>query len=152
MRDNLEFLKTPPFALQQFNQGSDYTVTSTSFVEVDGGGTELTLTITTAGGDVAIGFFGTFAHSVASGRCYLDVDIDGTMLGGDSGLVQFRSPGAGTGFAFSVSFVAFKSGLTPGSHTFKLMWATSGATLTLHAGAGTATFDTHPQFWVRELS
>jgi hypothetical protein len=151
IRDNLAFLKDPPFALHSFNEAGDYSTSSLTFVEVDSSGTELTLTITTAGGDVAIGFFGTFSHSAANGRCMLDVDINGTMLGGDSGLAQFRSPGAGSGFAFSVSFVAFKSGLAPGSHTFKLMWATSGATLTLYAGAGTSTFDHHPQFWVREL-
>jgi hypothetical protein len=151
VRDNVSFLKEPPFSLRQMNEAADYVTSATSMVEVDGSNSELSLTISTGGGNVLVVFFGTFSHSALYGRCQLDVEVDGVMLGGDNGLIQSRSPIAGTSGAFSVSFAAVKTGLAPGSHTFKLMWATSGASLTLYAGAGTSGFDHHPQFWVREI-
>ena len=45
LRDNLEILKDPPSDDNILNQGSDYTTTSTAFVNIDG--TNLSLTITT---------------------------------------------------------------------------------------------------------
>lgn len=151
VRDNLAYLKEPPFSLRQMNEAADYVTSATGMVEVDGSNSELSLTITTSGGAVLVGFFGTFSHSTQYGRCQLDVDVDGVLMGGDNGLLQGRSPAAGSASAFAVSFTAIKTGLAAGSHTFKLMWATSGASLTLYAGAGTSGFDHHPQFWVREI-
>jgi hypothetical protein len=142
LRDNLEFLKTPPTALYNVNQGSDYTTTSTSFVDVDA--TNLSLTITTAGGDVLIAFMG---FTGGTSRAYYDVAIDGVRLAGDDGLI------ANVLANFTpVSFVALKQGLAPGSHTFKLQWKVNSGTATMYAGAGTSALDIHPQFWVREVS
>ena len=50
MQDNFRALKDPPSADYVLNEGSDYTTTSTSFVDVDA--TNLALSITTKGGDV----------------------------------------------------------------------------------------------------
>jgi hypothetical protein len=149
LRDNLDALKEPPTDSYVCDEASDYTTTSTSFVDVDA--TNLSLTITTTGGDVMVGFFGTVEHSAASSNAIrFDVDLDGSVIGGDAGL-------AGMNFSVSdqrltVSFVYLVTGLSAGTHTFKLQWETASATATLFAGSGHATFDVHPQFWVREVS
>src|SRR3712207_4948156 len=77
LRDNLEFLKAPPNNAYLLNEAANYTTTSTSFVEVDGAGSELTLSLTTAGGDVLIVFNGVVANSAAGSTVYFDVLIDG---------------------------------------------------------------------------
>ena len=148
IRDNLDALKAPPTDEYTCDESSEYTTTSASFVDVDA--TNLNLTITTTGGDVMVGFYGTVKHSAASSNgVKFDVDLDGSLIAGDDGLV-------GTNFAASnqikaVSFVTLVTGLSAGSHTFKLQWNTAAATATLYAGAGASTFDVHPQFWVREV-
>jgi hypothetical protein len=143
LRDNLEYLKTPPTALYVVNQSSDYTTTSTSFVNVDN--TNLALTINTSGGDVLIGFFGYISNG--GGTIYLDVELDGVRIAGDDGLL--RGAAAATQH---YAFVLLKSGVSVGTHTFKLQWKVNSGTATLFAGAGTAANDVHPQFWVREVS
>lgn len=150
LRDNLEALKTPPTSLYNVNQGSDYTTTSTNFVNVDA--SNLALTIVTNGGDVLIGFVGFVNTSPGAKFGYFDVEIDGVRMAGDDGLVMTHSQSSANQ-AFCVSFVALKQGLAAGSHTFKLQWKVgAGATLVMYAGAGTSTLDVHPQFWVREVS
>jgi hypothetical protein len=148
LRDNLEFLKSPPTASYLANEAANYTTTSTSFVEVDGAGVELSLTITTAGGDVLIGL-SAMVNSNGSNVVYFDVSIDGVSFGGDDGIIGTKMPGVNNYEA--VSFVVLKTGLSAASHTFKLMWKTGAGTATLFAGAGTAGADMHPQFWVREI-
>jgi hypothetical protein len=142
LRDNLEFLKTPPTSLYNLNQGSDYTTTSTSFVDVDA--TNLSLTINTAGGDVLIVFLG---FGAGSARLYFDIAIDGVRMAGDDGFFSAVQNSNGP-----LTLVALKQGLSAGSHTFKLQWKVNSGTGTLYAGAGTSGFDVHPQFFVREVS
>jgi hypothetical protein len=146
LRDNLEFLKTPPTASYVLNESSDYTTTSTSFVNVDN--TKLALTITSAGGDVLVGFCGVIAASTNL-NAFFDVEVDGVRLAGDDGLVV---NGAASGGRYTVTFFRLITGLAAGSHTFKLQWKTSAGTLTLYAGAGSGSGDVHPQFFVREVS
>jgi hypothetical protein len=145
LRDNLNALHAPPSAAYQLNETANYTTTSTTFVNVDNTDGKLSLTLTTTGGAVMIGFFG---YAYASGNTgFLDVELDGTRIGGDDGLVVFYNNIATT------SFVLLKTGLSAGSHTFKLQWKVAGGgTATLYAGAGTIGADVHPQFWVREVS
>jgi len=142
LKDNLDFLKAPPTALYTLNQGSDYTTTSTSFVDVDA--TNLSLTITTAGGDVLIVFTG---YGGGTSRLYFDILIDGVRMAGDDGFVS-----AVNAVNTPVAIVVLKQGLAPGSHTFKLQWKVNSGTGTLYAGAGTSGADVHPQFFVREVS
>jgi hypothetical protein len=145
LRDNLNALKAPPSASVVLNQASDYTTSNTSFVDIDA--TTLALTITTTGGDVFVHFHGVVGIS-AGGVC-LDFTIDGTRHAGDDGIMRSGSPNEGE----TLSFTRLVMGLSAGSHVFKLQWkTTSGGTATLYAGAGTANFDVHAQFWARELS
>jgi hypothetical protein len=152
LRDNLNALKNPPSARYEPNEGSDYTTTSTSFVDVDA--TNLALTITTAGGDVMVGFHGLVApDNVGAARVLFDVAVDGTRTAGNDGITGTTQEGSeGGARPKNVSFVRLISGLAAGSHTFKLQWRTNTGTATLYAGAGTSNADVHPQFWAREVS
>jgi hypothetical protein len=145
LRDNLEALKEPPSGNYECDETSEYTTTSTSFVDVDA--TNLVMTLATGGGNVMVHFHGNLQHSGSSGRIYLDVEVDGTRVAGDDGIVW----GAGDAI-FDLTFTRLITGLSAGDHIFKLQWKTSAATATLYAGAGTSNKDTHPQFWAREVS
>lgn len=142
LRDNLNALKDPPSNKYTFNDSADWTTTSTSFVDIDT--TDLSLAITTYGGDVLVHFFGTTTTS--AGQIFFDFTVDGTRNGGDDGLVRVPSTLTPT------SFTVLVEGLSAASHTFKMQWKVSSGTATLYAGAGTASNDVHGQFWVREVS
>lgn len=148
LKDNLNAIKDPPSQNYEANEGTDYTKTLAAWANVD---TDYNFSITTTGGDVLIGFMGTLLVSGGglSKVGYLDVAVDGTRIinttDGGLGVVLI------TGL---VSFTRLVTGLAAGVHTFNLQWKPEdGAnTITLYAGAGTASYDLHPQFWVRELT
>lgn len=144
IRDNQVSLKDPPFAQYVLNEGADYTTTSTSFVNVDA--TDLALSITTAGGVVEIHFHGIVTNSSTAFNNF-DVEIDGSPYAGDDGIT---SGVVSAGVKEQISFTVRKSGLSAGSHTFKLQWKTNTGTATLYAGAGTSGYDQHGEFWVVE--
>ena len=146
LRDNMNALKSPPSNDSALNLGSDISTSSTSFGDVDG--TNLSLAITTNGGDVMVGFHGSFEAGTVS-RVYLDVYVDTADDGGDDGYVV---QGLSANIPETVSFIRLITGLSAGSHTFKLRWKSTGVSVTLYAGAGTSNRDVHPQFWVREVS
>jgi hypothetical protein len=151
LRDNLEWVKAvvDNSGSYECDEASDYTTSSTSFVPVDN--TNLTLTITTNGGDVLIGFYGAVKGTANNQRIYFDIELDSTSyLIGDDGAF---SPLVITGYIgpFPVSFVHLARDLEAGEHTFELHWKTNGGTATLYAGAGTNLCDFHPQFWVQEV-
>jgi hypothetical protein len=144
LRDNLEALKDPPSSLYVGNQGTDWTTTSLTFVNVDA--VNLSLSITTNGGDVMVHFEGVITNS--GGGVALDFSVDGVRYVGDDGICRNVSSASE-----AVSFTRLVTGLSAASHTFNLMFKALGAgTATIYAGAGTANFDVHPQFWVREVS
>lgn len=145
LRDNLEELKDPPSGDYTLNEVSDYTTTSTTFVDVDA--TNLSVTLTTNGGDVFV-FFAPLVGLGSSQVVFFDLDVDGTGLGGDDGIVAAVPSGVG----IAIPVMAMITGLAAGSHTIKLQWKVSGGTATLYAGAGTSNGDVHPQFIVREMS
>lgn len=146
LRDQLSALKTKAHKFVYIDEAADYTTTSTSFVDVDA--TDLSLTVVTAGGDLKIGFTGTIDNSGANLH-YLDVDIDGTRVGGDDGLIVTAEGAAGERQV--INFTCWKSGLSAASHIIKLQWKVAAGTSTMYAGAGTSTFDVHPFFWVEEV-
>ena len=146
IRDNMLALKDPPFDVVNVNEGADYTTTSTSFVSIDDAGDpDLSLTITTGGGDVLVSFSGSLTNN--SGINYLDFTVDGTRFGLDDGILRMQSASAN-----AVSFAVWVEGLAAGAHTFVLQWKVSAGTGTMYAGAGTSNSDIHPQFSAREVS
>lgn len=144
-RDNMNALKTPPEEAKQVNEGADYTTASATFVDVDA--TDLSLSVTTTGGDLMIGFYGSFLGSALM-LAYLNVVIDEAVVALEDGMVVQTIDVAS---AQVVSFVHIETGVSPGAHTIKLQWKASGGTATMYAGAGTANADVHPQFWAREI-
>lgn len=142
LRDNLDALKNPPSDSYLANESANYTTTSTSFVDVDA--TNLVFTLDTGGGDVQVAFNGVVG---GNGTVYFDVEVDGVRFAGDDGITRTIN-----GSTHALSFIILVEGLAAGSHTFKLQWKVSASTGTLYAGAGTANFDVHPQFWAREVS
>lgn len=153
LRDNLNYLKDPPTASYILNEATDFASSSSSWVDVDGAGSQFQLTIDTSGGDVMIGFHG-FVCNFHTGvtYTYFDVDLDGTRIGGDDGLCLARlAAAAGLSQNQEIAFVHLHTELAAGSHTFKLQWRVIAGTTYLYAGAGTSYFNLHPQFWVREV-
>lgn len=163
VRDNLSFLFSKPGASYSLDEGADYTTTSALFTDIDG--TNLGLSITSGGGDLLVWFSGTVAADVGiPAYIYLDVDLDGSRVGGDDGLVMIASNTSGTANQYqgdkwnNIVLLRLLTGLAAGTHTLSLQWkvlGTSGATARLYAGAGTAitygTVDIHSQFGVKEL-
>lgn len=154
LRDNLEFLRAMTSDEYRGNESADWTTTSTSFVDVDN--TRLRLEVTTKGGDLLIGFYGTIIHSAASQIVCLDVEAafnggaparlgigpDGLALNVSVGSANIRTPFA---------FVHLYRNAAAGSWVFDLQWKTSTGTATLYGGA-TTNYDATPQFWVKELN
>lgn len=149
VRDQLNALKTPAGGYSVINEASDYTTTSTSFTDIDA--TDLNLTFTTGGGDVLVGFTGECTSNTLNEQIYFELSVDGTALAGDDGLTVV-SLASNTGNAQNASFVVRVTGLSADQHIFKLQWKTGSGTATLHAGAGTAGYDTHPRFWAKEIA
>lgn len=154
--NNLLALKNRVSAQYRLAEAADYSTTSTSFVDVDA--TRLALTLETTGGHLLVGFHGCM-KAVGFG-VYFDVDIDGTRVGGDDGIIM-TDPQSTYG-AQSISFVRLVTGIEAGSHTVKLQWKKATATsnaVTLFAGGSTyistGTYVVegmlHPQFWVLEV-
>jgi len=150
VRDNMDYLFTRPRTVSNSDAAANVTTTSTSFTDVDGAGSEFTISVATNGGRLMIGFVGALvvAGGVTTYRGYLDVDVDGARLGGDDGLVLFYYPYSG-----NVSFVVVTGVLSVATHTVKLQWKTNNVanTLTCYMGAGTASANMHPQFWAIEV-
>lgn len=155
VRDNLNFLFSKPGDNYVMNEAADYTTTSTLFVDVDA--TNLALTITTGGGDVLIWFNGVMSGTGTPSYLSVDVLLDGSRLAGDDGILTLGSNNNGIISQYqgdkwqNMGFAYLKTGLSAGSHTFKLQWKVSTGTATLYAGAATTYFDIHPQFGVKEL-
>ena len=147
VRDNLNALKTPPSADYVLNEAGDYSGAGAGWADIDS--TNLSLTITTTGGDVMVHFHGLFWTTAGSVRVYLDVEVDGlgNRTAGDDGIIGDLVITSGT----SIAFTRLITGLPAGAHVFDLQW-NAAAVHRMAAGAGTANFDTHSQFWAREVS
>lgn len=144
--EDLNYLKAMPFDNYLLQEGADYSTSSTSFTDIDS--SDLALSVTTTGGDLEISFYGSFNINT-SAFVYLDVDVDGTRVGLDDGLVieNLSSGVAGR----TVGFIVRKSGLSAAAHTIKLQWKVSANTATLYAGAGTSAKDVHGMFCAKEV-
>lgn len=129
------------------NEAGDYSTTNTDFEDVDS--TDFSLELTTKGGDVMIGFFGSWQNNTISIHQYLDIEIDGARRGGDDGLIHMQQEVAAK--SQSISLVHLAIGLPAGSHILKLQWKVSANTVTMFAGAATGNNDVHPQFWAKEV-
>lgn len=110
------------------SEGTNYTTTNTSFEDVDA--TDLSLTITTrANASVDIYVTLSFSNNGAN-TVYFDIDVDGSRVSNKAnGIVhQQVSP---ADYAISLMLHTVASGLSAGSHAFKLQWRVSAGTGTI---------------------
>lgn len=164
IRDNLDYVKDRADYLEArvdatpdeytLNESADYTTTSSTYVDVDATDLAITITTTKPNANVLVHFDGVVEMSPGSAHhIFFDVDVDGSPLGGDDGLISTTHINTNTATARrSIAFTRLITGLSEGSHTFKLQWKMTGASAAkLFAGAGTSNADVHPQFWAKEV-
>ncbi len=147
VRDNQNHLKDrlDASASKVISGATLLTTTANSFVDVDA--TKLSLTLTTHGGDVLLGFTGSVRNSKGNSTTSLNVAVDGVDYIADDGLIGVKlTHSVDTVRHKPISFVMLITGLSPGSHSFKLRWKTTdGATAQMDI------VDLHPQFWAKEI-
>ena len=120
------------------------TVTQTTFANCISGST---LTITTSGGRVMVGFSGAVRHNAAGGANFLGYKVDGVSVYGPTiGIINITTPQ--NNYDFNASFTHITGVLSAGSHSFCLDYRVSANEGTFQNAAG---LRATPQFWVQEL-
>jgi len=125
------------------DESSNYSVSATTFTNVDGVHLSLQLTIDERAntGQALVSFHANTAVP-ASQKGYFNLLVNGTVNAANDGIL-FVSEGT-----LPVSFTRLVTGLTVGTlNTINLQAKVSGGTMTIYSGAGTSTLDTHGQFW-----
>lgn len=148
--DNLNYLLNRPSGQQNADEVSNYSTSSTGFVDIDS--TDLALTVETHAGVAYVHFEGSIKIAGSGSELgYLEVVVDGVQVAGDSGIMCIQRSTNFNDVYVPFSFTRRVPGLSNGSHVFKVQWKVSAgtATLTIAAGTGSAP-DIHPQFWVKE--
>lgn len=140
VRDNLAYLLAPPADLAQ-PTGVAYTVTSTSYVDLDATG--LNLAVTPASGRVLLGL-----NMAASGNASLSMGLRVQVDGGASYVYWGDNHLVGVQPVLIPTPPILLTGLTVAQHTFKLQVKVTGNTLTIYRAAdGTLPI----RFWVMEV-
>ncbi|PJF30840.1 MAG: hypothetical protein CUN51_06550 [Candidatus Thermofonsia Clade 1 bacterium] len=142
LRDNMNYLLSRPHQRIIRVASSNYTTTSTTFVDIDA--TNLSITLTISGSAVLVGFSGV--AEVNSGPFYcFDFTVDGNRYTTVSnGLLEVHTA---TGFIHvPASYTALVMGLTVGSHTFRPVWRATSGTATLRA------VNSPVVFWAMEVA
>ena len=135
--ENLAALENSRSAVEVYTTPGDISAhTQSAFADVDSG--NLSLTITTSGGNVLVHFDAVMVRGSGSDtESCLDVAVDGDRIGGAQGLMRVKVEDE----YISQSFTRVVQNLSAGTHTFVLQWKNRNH-VRLHAGA---------QFWVREI-
>ena len=126
IRDNLLYLlQGRPITVINRTGSSDYTTTSTSFVDVDAA--NLIITQYSQSGRVKLSVTLATLAAVATD---FDITVDGTRAGGAAGLVrQIGASDGGSTRPITILFIF--TGLSVGNHTFKLQWKVDSGTGTI---------------------
>jgi hypothetical protein len=105
---------------------SDPTTTSASFVDLP----DMTISLTSAGGPIALWFSGTFSISVTTAVAQIAFGLDGTDVGG----MFVPQPGAANQIMHAGNLY-LATGLSVGAHTLKCRWNTCSGTLNANGTA-----------------
>lgn len=119
LRDNMAYLLSRPALLKSVQVAGSYSTTSTGFVDVDAtnlGGTHTNLT-----GRVLVIHKGIYSAS-STVSMWMGFSIDGANLNHGTTPIYVSNT--------LVTYFAY-AGVTPGTHTYRLQWATSSGTLSL---------------------
>mgnify|MGYP000872344999 CR=1 FL=1 len=139
LRDNLDWLKTPPVAVQF--PTSTVVVTSTAFTDIWS-----PLNLTTAGGGLLIGVVSTVSLAGVGQVGEYDLMLDGVSQGGTDGVLIFYQPVAN--YYLNGSFTYYIPPIAAGAHTIKLRARVAVSnTLSIYA----STVGVKSQIWVREV-
>lgn len=142
LRDNLDFLKTPPF-VQQISVGTgNYTLTSTSFALIHA---DFEKTIITAGGRLLAYFSAYISHST-SALAGFTFEVNGVVQGGVDGVGAFVGGSNAGQLTFALPLL-----LAPGSHVIRVVSKAATGTTTVYASLSTSAQRTTPVFWVGEV-
>lgn len=110
-----------------------FTTTSNTFVDVTG----LSITQTTAAVRCLITFSGVINCATANVIVGVDLDVDGSRVGGTLGLTHMRMQSANDRVPISFTYVT--NVLSAASHTFKIQMRSDGtATVAMQAEASTS--------------
>ena len=152
VRDNTNYLLARPKNAIKRDNNANYTSTSTSFVDIDG--TNLAIVLSISGTTVLLNFQAVYTYN---GGTYVtaafDFTVDGSRYaaGGVDGLML--SPNTSTGKDGFISMTALVTGLSAGSHTFKVQWkAQTAGTIGLFDGNNTSGQDFIPSFIAVEVA
>ncbi|MCC7207694.1 MAG: hypothetical protein IT323_10320 [Anaerolineae bacterium] len=129
-RDNLLYLHSgrPVVAIER-RSGPPYSVNvAAGWVLLDPANLSPAITLTT--GRALINFLGC-VYSPSQQGVHFDLELDGVRLGGSDGLTRAHADPNG----LQAVFTLFRTGLTPGAHTFRLWWRATVDTVYLHADA-----------------
>ena len=121
---------------------SNYSISATTFANVDGTNLVLQLTIDAQArtGQALVSWHAN--TTVPAGQIgYWNLNVNGTLHAANDGILAI---GEGT---LPSSFTRLVTGLTVGTlNTIALSAKVTGGTMTVYNGAGTSTLDLHPQF------
>ena len=147
LSDNTEFLFDRPSDEYVVDGGTDYTTTSTTFVDVDA--TNLKLEITSGGSHLLVHGHIILSNVSVSAYVYLDIEVNGVRQGGQAGIVGMRSVSAND--RTTVTFSRLLD-LPADDYEIKLQWRVSAGTAKMYNGdAAAANLDFEGQFWVHEI-
>jgi hypothetical protein len=138
LRDNLDWLKTPPQGV--YTPPTTISITNTVMADILS-----PITITSAGGAFLVGMQAGMTASASTIVITFDLHVDGVSQGGTSGIHFFNGTGTSTGF--NASFVFYVAAKAAGSHTFKLRAMVSGGSASILSTSS----GYNAQFWVREI-
>jgi hypothetical protein len=153
---NYTYITPRAKASVDFNGLSNYEAQPTTWTKIDD--TNLSLTMTTSGGDVEVHFHGTISapgldDAVGDTNVELHINVEHTdptpttaNIAAGNGMIQLARDNNTD--LIPVSFTRLLTSVAAGEHTFKLVWKVSEAAennATLYAG------DYEGQFWVKEL-
>lgn len=145
LKDNLTYLKVALPQVVTPDTASQLFTTSTSFVDVDSVFTHILDNVQS--GTVMAYFHGTFtSESGALSNVSLNVSVDGVDVATENGILGAFANAAGTSTGpTAMTFTHVITGLSAGSHTFRLRWRTNNGRINL------LSHNYRNQFWVREL-
>jgi hypothetical protein len=148
LRDNVNYVYSRPDSAILRSNGGNYSTTTVipTFVNVDG--TNLSIALNMLGTAVLVGFTVGVSFPVFPGACF-DVTMDGVRLGAafPNGLI-IEQPNVGF-----ISYSVLVRGISPGSHTFNLVYAGSVAgTVIVYGNPGVNGQNAPVTFWVQEVA
>lgn len=143
VRDNQDYLKDRlDNSVSKIIAGTTALSTSSDiFVDIDS--EKLSISLTTHGGDVLVGFTGTIKSANSSRPVSVNLAVDGVLYFADNGIMNVQPQ---SNLSMPLCLVMLVTGLDAGAHTFKLRWKTHRSNT-----ASMEITSLHPQFWAKEI-